>query len=273
MAHRQARIAAAGGDDIESAAGAWQCFTAWDGCTMIEIKTLTWDDVEPVARVAFKVWVGQPELRWAKRTWQKLTTAGLATYSNELGYTQAALRFIALACIYNDFWQVSWLEELSMTYVGEWWRMFNLSPFRIGQLVGPEFEQDNDTSDIDDDEELVDLAIDGLIDKARSEVTTALVKAYNGPAWLIVSLHHSTESPLSRSPFSSDWSALDVEDEDNESADWQFVSEEGDDDGLDDEEEFTEADAELLVDVDFVSEYLRAYEWILAGCPEVNGYL
>lgn len=231
---------------------------------MSETKTLTWEDVEPVAYAAFRVWVGQPELRWAKRAWQKLSAAGLATYVSEVGYTQAALRFIALACIYHDFGQAAWDEE-SDTYIGEWWRMFNLSPFRIGQLVGPEFEQDNDTSDIDDDEELVDMAIDGLIDKARSEVAAALIKAYNGPAWLIVSLHHSSEPPTQLST----WSDPDVEDElDNEPANRQIENKRGEDD----DEEFTDEDAELLIDASFASDYFQAYEWILAGCPEINRY-
>lgn len=147
---------------------------------MSETRTLTWEQVEPVARKAFKVWSGQPELRWAEQTWQKLIAAGIANYSAELGYTRAVLRFIALACIYNDFCQAAYDEE-SVTYVGEWWRMFNLSPFRVGQLVGPKFDEDNDTSDIDDDEELVDLAMDVLLGTARSEVAQALLAAYGSP--------------------------------------------------------------------------------------------
>lgn len=59
-----------------------------------------------------------------------------------------------------------------------------------------------------------------------------------------MSLHHSSE-----------WPDSDPDDEDS---------------GV--EEEFTDEDAELVNDVDFVSDYLRAYDWILVGCPDITRY-
>lgn len=233
---------------------------------MSDTETLRWEEVEPVARLAFRVWVGQPELRWAKRAWQKIIAAGLASYSNELDYTRAALRFIALACIYNDFCQAAWDEE-SVTYVGDWWRMFNLSPFRIGQLVGPEFNPDTDDY-AEDDGDLIDLAMDNLLQKARSEVADTLIKSYNGAEWLIVSLHHSNEATRSPSPVSSNWADPDSDDEED-ALDDQSIN---DGEEENNEEEFTDEDAELLIDASFASDYLQAYDWILAGCPDISSY-
>lgn len=84
---------------------------------MQQAKTLTWNDVADAADLAFNIWVGQPELRWAKQAWELIIKAGLATYTNELERCKAVTRFLALGGLYHDFCKVAWDEKDEPNYV------------------------------------------------------------------------------------------------------------------------------------------------------------
>src|SRR5260221_730439 len=65
--------------------------------------SLPWDDVQEAADLAFSVWVGQPELSWAKQAWQALTEAKLTRYCNEAERYRVLFRLLVLGGIYSDF--------------------------------------------------------------------------------------------------------------------------------------------------------------------------
>ncbi len=71
---------------------------------------LSWDEVLDVAKSAFNVWVGQPELQWAKRAWQVLQDANLTRYRTELERYSVLFRLLVLGGIYSDFCDLAWGE-------------------------------------------------------------------------------------------------------------------------------------------------------------------
>jgi hypothetical protein len=68
---------------------------------------LSWDDVEPLAKATFNIWVDQPELGWAKEAWGKVTEAGLAEYDTEPDRCRVFARFMVLASFYRDWCAVA----------------------------------------------------------------------------------------------------------------------------------------------------------------------
>lgn len=157
---------------------------------MLKTEKLSWEGVLPAAREAFDIWVGQPELRWAKKAWRHITSAGLANYTNELEYYMACVRFLALADVYHDWCAIAWDENHSyedILYAAE---EFRFDPFRLGQLIGPKelFEECDSTV------ELTNSAIGHLVISTRPEVVKAILRGFKRETALFVSLYNSNET-------------------------------------------------------------------------------
>jgi hypothetical protein len=94
-------------------------------------SNLAWAEVEPAAEEAFSMWMGQPDLAWAKQAWEAIAQARLADYCTELERCQVAIRFLALCGIYQDFCWYAW-EEVADLDFGACAELLNLTPFRVG---------------------------------------------------------------------------------------------------------------------------------------------
>jgi hypothetical protein len=159
-------------------------------------RTLTIEDVEEALAQAFQ---DVHEQRWAREAWAGLIKLGLADYSTEMERSDAAVRFIALAGFYND-WQEQ-TEECDRPFerVGIL-AAFNLTSFRLGQLIGhhPDFLDDCDFdpySGSSSDERLLEEAIFHLEVKARPTVVMALMAHYGSISGLFVALWNSNKQP------------------------------------------------------------------------------
>ncbi len=205
------------------------------------MPTLTWDDLEPAADKAFSIWVGQPELRWAKEAWQILTGAGLADYEDDLQRHRAIIWFLALAGIYSDWCDVAW-DEYSAPQYGDWIEDLEVSAFRIGQLVGAE---DDDGSEESDDTSLVLDALTRLADGARPDVVKALLAHFESESGLFLSL----------------WRSREPQDEPDD-----LDLDEDDDDWEDDEAEWEEAETDDEILNEVTGSKLQAFAWISQGC-------
>jgi hypothetical protein len=157
---------------------------------MAKTKKLGWEDVLPAAEVAFSIWVGQPEIRWAKTAWRHIMKAGLANYANELEYCKACLRFLALADVYYDWCLIAWNEEYFDDEIMEAWEHFEIRPFRLGQLIGPNELIEGYYSQRD----LVSSAIGALVGTSRREVVQAILSGFGDTPDLFISLYNSDKS-------------------------------------------------------------------------------
>lgn len=75
---------------------------------MSSIKRITWYEIEDVAKEAFDVCRGNPDLRWASMAWEVLESAGATIYTTGIAQTEVKIKFLALAGIYRDFCHVVW---------------------------------------------------------------------------------------------------------------------------------------------------------------------
>lgn len=160
--------------------------TIFPGNFMSQKETLGWDDVLPAAKVAFNIWVGEPKLRWAKEAWEHITRVGLADYTTELEYHRACIRFLVLASLYYDWNHLVWQETHPDDEILEATEYFEIDPFRLGQLIGP-----NESMEVHIYEELIDFALIFLMDHYREEVVKALVAGYGGKLYLMIALWNS----------------------------------------------------------------------------------
>lgn len=146
---------------------------------------LDWSVVERSAKLAFSIWMGQPELIWAKKAFGVLTTAGLIEDTDAFSRQIAVFRVLVLGGIYRDFCDAAW-EETSWIEYAEWCEPEEIADrFVIGQLFAK-------MPDWDEDEEIeFSVAVDRLVEAEREVVVEALLKAFGGTAALYASLWQS----------------------------------------------------------------------------------
>lgn len=145
---------------------------------------LEWSDVEVAAKAAFNVWVGTPELVWAKQAWRILETHSLADYSEEFERHTVAFRFLVLGGIYRDFCAVYW-EEPTDRWYSEWAVSLDLSDLILGQLYGQ-----NAAAPLTEERSEI---LDALVENERQTVVNALQAGFGGDEKLYESLARSRE--------------------------------------------------------------------------------
>lgn len=189
---------------------------------------LDWETVDRIAKSAFSIWVGQPELAWAKKAFGYLPGHGLSATNDAFNQTVAVFRFLVLGGIYNDFCEAAWDMTSYISYA-EWCEPPDIiDRFVVGQLFArlPDWEPDDEVDYSD--------ALDQLVEEERGVVVAALLKGFGGVSGLYASLWRS--APTSSGEDS------DGQREDDESDDYDCF--EADDVGK-----------------------LKAYEWVSEGCP------
>lgn len=160
-------------------------------------SVLSWADVRPAAEMAFAVWVGQPELKWAEQAWNFIVFYGLAEYSNEQERYRVCLRFMTLGGLYNDWWHVVEDETGENDPVDEWAEMLGLSPFKAGQIIAADGEL------TEGEHELVLEVLRSGIGQVRPEVVDALKGGFGGDIELFLSLWRSMEDDWKLPGYSS----------------------------------------------------------------------
>lgn len=186
----------------------------------------------------FDVWIGQPELAWARKAWAFLERRGLTLFSNELERTRVLIRAMTLGTIYREFCDLAYDDAWDTEYL-IWAEEMGLNSFRVAQLIGndPEFGPDDDA----DESSLLESALYSLIDDERSDICKALCEGFDGESMLFVSLWNSMFDE--KSP------------EDDP----------GDDEGF----PFPESPEDVL-NSNVTGEKLRAFSWISEGMPRVR---
>lgn len=152
-----------------------------------QIIQVAWEEVEAAADVAFKVWVGQPELVWARKAWEVLGDEGLTGYNTELERHVVMFRFLVLAAIYRDFCQAAWQEQSSLDY-SYWAETLSIADFVVGQLY-------SQMPDWDGNAETVSEAVEIIAESYRHEIVSALLNGFGGETGLYQALWRSKDFP------------------------------------------------------------------------------
>ena len=151
---------------------------------LLHENAIPWTLVETTTRAAFNIWVGQPEIEWAKAAFHNLARAGLLDDSSPLTRQLAVLRVLATAGIYHDSCEAAWEETSDIDYT-EWCEDSLLDKFLLGFLFGT-------TQQYSPEEELdFGEAVNALVEEERPAVVEALIKGFGSVAELYASLWKS----------------------------------------------------------------------------------
>jgi hypothetical protein len=146
-----------------------------------------WAEVDESAKLAFSVWMGQPELIWAKRQWDALARFELTTYQDEFDRYAVLFRLLVLGGIYRDFCDAAW-DEYSEPNYADWAEPLGLDPFTIGQLYArlPDWEADEEITK--------DEALEALVENERAAVVAALMRSFGSVSGLYASFWTSRDA-------------------------------------------------------------------------------
>ena len=161
--------------------------TSEDSSFSEPVERVSWQELEDIAPALFNIWVGNPEVAWARQAWKALRRADLTSYRDELERQRVMIRFMVLAVLYIEFCGQAW-DESREPLVGDWVSELRLSPFRIGQIIGGDYVPEWDM----DDDALLRHAAEELIMEERPRVVRALIAYYGDRQELFVALMGST---------------------------------------------------------------------------------
>jgi hypothetical protein len=209
------------------------------------MSNLTWDKIQTVAKSIFDIWIDSPELRWASNAWNILEKEGLTHYENDVEKQIIVVRLFVLGTLYHEFCHFAFDEYGEVDYniwLGELFDELYLSPFRLGQLVGSGYRNDESITDEKENEQLTIETVESLIDQQRDIVVRALLNGFGSVSVLFASLWLS--------PNSSEKRNNDDDDDDNQAP---------------------------LETLDDVLNYptlkkMRAFEWVESGMPSIQTY-
>jgi hypothetical protein len=149
---------------------------------------LDWTEVAPAAQDIFRIWLtaSSKEIDWANTAWIALGRSGLTGYSDEVQKTLVLVRFLTLGMLFREFCELA-RDEVFEPDMSEWTDVLEISPIRLGQILGP------DALNEPDDQLDLQTAINELTDQHRAEVTSALLKSFGNESALFLSLWQASD--------------------------------------------------------------------------------
>jgi hypothetical protein len=153
-----------------------------------ERLSLDWATVVPLAQKVFALWPGQPELTWARESWEALIKGGLADFANDFERWEVTIRFLALVGIYFDFCHLAWNRNDLPDYenLGN---ELGLGLLQVVLLLG----RDTLVEEVQDEEELFRAGIKSLADQSRKEIAPVLIRSFGGTKALYEALRQSRQ--------------------------------------------------------------------------------
>jgi hypothetical protein len=162
------------------------------------MANLEWNEIKKTAEEIFDVWVGNPELNWAHEAWEILSKQGLAKYDNEVEKQIVIVRLFVLGTLYYEFCHFAFDEYNDGIDYSYWISDLSdglfLSSFRLGQLVGLNYRNDEKIIQTSDDEKFIIETVGTLVEQQREIVTYTLVKGFGNESLLFASLWLSPKS-------------------------------------------------------------------------------
>ena len=150
---------------------------------MNDLEQLTGEELQPVPDLSHSVWDEEEKRAWARKAWSILSIAKLTQDETGVERAEVVVRCLALTGIFADFYGIAFQDgyEPEDTELGE---SLDLSPLRVGQLIG----RDADCDEGQDDSELYRDALRHLESEARGEVCRTLIEGFGNAPGLFISL-------------------------------------------------------------------------------------
>lgn len=157
--------------------------------TLESIKTISWDEVSDIFEELLEGigWSNDIKILWAEKAWIGIENKGLADFSNELERYKVYMRLFSIVVIYGEFCSIITEETFSPDF-NDWVERMELSPLRIGQMIGSSFEPEEI-----DEYSLLETAISDLVNQTNREVLKSVSKEFGGINLLFVGLWLTNE--------------------------------------------------------------------------------
>lgn len=153
---------------------------------MSDFEQFTWEELQPTLDLPHSVWDEEEKRVWARKAWSILSDAKLTEYVTGVERAEVVVRFLALTGIFADFYEIAFQDGFEPQYE-ELAEYLDLSPLRVGQLIGT----DADCDEGQDDSELYSDALRYLANGARGGICRALIAGFGSASQLFISLWRS----------------------------------------------------------------------------------
>ncbi|MBD3109676.1 hypothetical protein IEO70_15110 [Bacillus sp. AGMB 02131] len=204
------------------------------------LTKIEWEDIYDSLKetLSFIGWDNNMKYLWVKKAWSGIEKIGLTTYSNDIEKHIVYIRLYTILDFYCEFISIAMEREFSIDK-DEWVVQFQINPFRMGQLVGQSFEMEEEEEDL-----LLANALDDLSSQYKSEILDALIKGFGSLSSLFCGL----------------WLTHEILIENNLNADEEPMEES--DLNIERYERLIKKSMELILNSDFNTSKIRAYEWL-----------
>jgi hypothetical protein len=162
---------------------------------MTDPEQIEWDELEEAASKMFSVWVDGCELDWAKEVWGHLSAAGLTSRQTFLAETEAKLRLVTLARIYQEFCGLAW-DENPETPTDHLAYDLHIDPVAIGVLAAA--TGCDEIEEAVEEYELHEAALTAVTNNQRQEIFGCLKAAYGNEYRLYSRIWHTRSHPAEK---------------------------------------------------------------------------
>ena len=160
--------------------------------TLNYITSVEWKDIHDILgnHLSYIGWDNKMKYLWVEKAWNCVGNAKLTSYSNDVERHIVYIRLYAVVDLYCKFISNAMETEYSLDG-DEWVSQYNLNPFRLGQLVGQEFEPQEEEDNL-----LLINAMDELSYRYKDEVLSVLIEGSGGLSCLFTSLWLTHENSV-----------------------------------------------------------------------------
>lgn len=156
---------------------------------------LDWLDIGMAMSTEFKEWGAPDALGWLKSAWDRIVAAGQADYGDDLAYTEAVLRLMALFDFYREF-SYFFADERDVPSQEAIAQALKVEKQNVMLLIGRHGSYDEFFEDRFCEHLFLDGAVSYLCEELFSEkVQTTLLKGSSSAEWLFATLLSSVEAP------------------------------------------------------------------------------
>lgn len=138
------------------------------------MKKLSWGDIETSVIALLIGYLDKADLNCAHSIWHLLEEQNLTAYEDEIGKTHSLVLSLGVVEFVNDCTALIRDDQFELDVVS-WAYEVEIKPFRVAQIVGADFEIEDDYNE----EEFTELALLELLSDTRTTIVTCIKKKYS----------------------------------------------------------------------------------------------
>lgn len=164
------------------------------------MQKLSWGDIETSVTALIIGYLDKADINCAQSIWHLLEEQNLTAYEDEIGKTHALMLSLGLVEFVNDCTALIRDDQFELDVVS-WAYEVEIKSFRVAQIVGADFEIEDDY----DEEEFTELALLELLSNTRTTIVTCINKKYSGTSQIMKYIGEFYDPPLGENGVSDEY--------------------------------------------------------------------